>query len=52
MKVIIHDLSEGTAFSPKKPDKDSVVIHANNQYAPCRGCFQCWLENAGFCTMK
>lgn len=52
MKVIIHDLSEGTAFSPKKPDKDSVVIHANNQYAPCRGCFQCWLKNAGFCTMK
>ena len=52
MKVIIHDLREGTAFSPKKPDKDSVVIHANNQYAPCRGCFQCWLKNAGFCTMK
>ena len=29
-----------------------MAIHANNQYAPCRGCFQCWLKNAGFCTRK
>ena len=52
MKVMIHDLDEGTAFTPGKSDKDSVIIHANNQYAPCRGCFQCWLKNAGFCVMK
>ncbi len=52
MKVIIHDLSEEVSFSPKNSDEDLVVIHANNQYAPCRGCFKCWLKNAGFCIMK
>ena len=52
MKVMIHDLDEGTAFAPGKSDKDLAIIHANNQYAPCRGCFQCWLKNAGFCVMK
>ena len=52
MKVIIHDLGEGITFSAGKPDKDSVVVHANNQYSSCRGCFKCWLKNAGFCIMK
>lgn len=52
MKVIIHDLREGEALSQENLDKDSVVIHANNQYAPCCGCFKCWLKNAGFCIMK
>lgn len=52
MKVIIHDLREGEALFLGKSDKDSVVIHANNQYAPCCGCFKCWLKNAGFCIMK
>ena len=52
MKVIIHDLREREALSQEKSDKDSVVIHANNQYAPCCGCFKCWLKNAGFCIMK
>lgn len=31
MKVMIHDLDEGTAFTPGKSDMDSVIIHANNQ---------------------
>lgn len=52
MKVIIHDLREGEALFLGKSDKDSVVIHANNQYAPCCGCFKCWLKNNGFCIMK
>ena len=52
MKTIIHDLGEGMAETRKKPDADLVVIHANNQYAPCQGCFKCWLKNAGFCVMK
>ena len=52
MKVIIHDLSEWISFFPGQSNKDSVVLHANNQYAPCRGCFKCWLKNAGFCIMK
>ena len=52
MKVIIHDLDEGTAFVLEKADPDLVVIHAGNPYVPCRGCFKCWLKNAGFCIMK
>ena len=52
MKVVIHDLGEGISSSPGTSDQDLIVIHANNQYAPCHGCFQCWLKNAGFCTMK
>ncbi len=52
MKVIIHDLSDEITYTLEKPHEDSVVIHANNQYSPCQGCFQCWLKNAGFCIMK
>ena len=52
MKVILHDLGEEIAIPLGKNNKDSVVIHANNQYAPCRGCFQCWLKNPGFCITK
>ena len=52
MEVIIHDLIEGVSFSPRKSDGKLVVIHANNQYASCQGCFKCWLKNAGFCIMK
>lgn len=52
MKVILHDLGEEIAIPLGKKDKDSVVIHANNQYAPCRGCFQCWLKNPGFCIRR
>ena len=52
MKTIIHDLGAEIIYSLEKPDEDSAVIHADNQYASCRGCFQCWLKNAGFCIMK
>lgn len=54
MKVIIHDLSDEIpyALTVEKPNEDSVVLHANNQYASCQGCFKCWLKNAGFCIMK
>ena len=52
MTTIIHDLGDEITYSLEKADKDLVVIHADNQYASCRGCFKCWLKNAGFCTMK
>ena len=52
MKVIIHDIHKWASFSLGKSDKDSVVIYADNLYASCRGCFKCWLKNAGFCVMK
>lgn len=52
MTTIIHDLGDEITYLLEKADKDLVVIHADNQYASCRGCFKCWLKNAGFCTMK
>ncbi len=52
MKVIIHDLGDAATRTLEKLNAYSVVIHADNQYAPCRGCFKCWLKNAGFCIMK
>lgn len=52
MKTIIHDLGDEIASSLEKSDEDPVVIHADNRYASCCGCFKCWLKNAGFCIMK
>lgn len=51
MKVVIHDLGEEITHLLEKSDANLVVIHADHQYAPCRGCFKCWLKNAGFCIM-
>lgn len=52
MKVIIHDLGDEVTCALKTSNEYSAVIHADNQYAPCRGCFKCWLKNSGFCIMK
>lgn len=52
MRTIIHDIGDEAIRSLAVPDGDSVFIHADNKYAPCRGCFKCWLKNAGFCDMK
>ena len=52
MKTIIHDLGGKLPDWLGKPDADSVVIHADRRYAPCLGCFHCWLKNAGFCVMR
>lgn len=46
MKVIIHDLGDEITNTLEKSSEDSVVLHANNQYASCQGCFKCWLKNA------
>ena len=52
MKVIIHDIGEEIASLLKKTNEDSVVVCADNKYACCRGCFKCWLKNAGYCVMR
>lgn len=52
MKVLIHDLGEGAALFPGETGTDSLVVHADGRYAPCRGCFKCWLKNSGFCVME
>ena len=52
MKVIIHDLGKEMAFALGKEEQDLVVVHGDNRYVPCCGCFKCWLKNAGYCRMK
>ncbi len=43
MKTVLHDLGDEIASSLEKSDEDSVVIHADDQYASCRGCVKCWV---------
>ena len=51
MKTIIHDLNKADFSAFELPDENVVVFTADGQYAPCRGCFACWLKNVGFCVM-
>ena len=44
-------LIKQTSLLLKLPDENVVVFTADGQYAPCRGCFACWLKNTGFCVM-
>lgn len=30
---------------------ENVVLNTDGHYAPCRGCFACWLKNTGYCVM-
>ena len=52
MRTVIHDLNAEGLAALGLPEEDTVIFHADGRYAPCRGCFQCWLKNAGFCIMK
>ncbi len=52
MKVIIHDLGDEITDTLEKSNTHSIIFQADHLYAPCRGCFQCWLKNPGFCVMK
>lgn len=51
MKTIIHDFYKETFSAFELPDENVVVLNADGHYAPCRGCFACWLKNTGFCVM-
>ena len=51
MKTIIHDLNKADFSAFELPDENVVVLNADGHYAPCRGCFACWLKNTGFCVM-
>lgn len=51
MKTIIHDFNKETFSAFELPDENVVVLNADGHYAPCRGCFACWLKNTGFCVM-
>jgi multimeric flavodoxin WrbA len=52
LKIIIHDLSEQDFSSLKIAGDDIEVINAGPTYAPCTGCFHCWLKTPGICKIN
>ena len=52
MKIIVHDLNEQDFSSLGITGDDIEVINADASYAPCVGCFHCWLKTPGFCKIN
>lgn len=50
MKVIIHDLEPSR--SEQLSSKCDAIIEADGKYAPCQGCFGCWVKHPAECFMK
>ena len=51
-RIIIHDLSEVEWSKLELDLENTIVIPADGKYAPCKGCFGCWLKTPGKCVMK
>lgn len=52
MKLFIHDLNTEDYIALKMDMKDFIVISAEEKYAYCQGCFNCWLKNPGQCMIN
>ena len=50
MKVIITDLDR--QYDDKIKEKCDQMIVADGKYAPCQGCFGCWIKHPAECFMK
>lgn len=50
MKVIIHDLNE--EYDLALQEKCDKTIMADGKYAPCQGCFDCWMKTPAKCKIK
>lgn len=51
-RTIIHDLSDEMMSQLGFVKENDTVIAADGKYAPCKGCFGCWLKTPGKCVMK
>ena len=51
-RIVIHGLSEEQFNKLGLSLENSTVIASDGKYAPCRGCFGCWLKTPGKCVMK
>ena len=52
MRLIIHDLAEEEFASLNITGNDTEVIAAEGKFAPCQGCFGCWLKTPGTCFIN
>lgn len=50
MKVIVHDLNR--QYSERLLNKCDEIVEADGKYAPCQGCFACWVKHPAECFMK
>jgi multimeric flavodoxin WrbA len=50
MKVILHDLDH--SHNEILSTKCDAIIEADGIYAPCQGCFGCWVKHPAECFMK
>lgn len=51
-RLIIHDLSDLDFEALNLPMENTTVVHADGKYAPCQGCFGCWLQTPSQCVLK
>lgn len=52
MTLLIHDLLEEQLDMLNISDEDLYIVSANGKFAPCQGCFRCWLKTPGYCYIK
>jgi multimeric flavodoxin WrbA len=52
LKVLVHDLNEQDFTLLRIAENDFEIINANNAFAPCMGCFHCWLKTPGVCKIN
>ena len=53
MNLLLHDIKDGTFTGAELTEPDSwKIINTNVNAVPCRGCFDCWLKNKGYCFYK
>ncbi|MDR1148084.1 MAG: hypothetical protein LBK66_05580 [Spirochaetaceae bacterium] len=52
MKVLVHDLNEQDFALLGIAENDFEIINANGPFAPCMGCFYCWLKTPGICKIS
>lgn len=52
MTLLIHDLQEEQFTALNISIKDLYIVAANGKFAPCQGCFRCWVKTPGYCYIK
>jgi multimeric flavodoxin WrbA len=52
LKLIIHDLTDDEFTALNISNNDTKIIAANDKFAHCLGCFNCWLKKPGQCFIN